>query len=267
MADCGDGGSNMPHILVTNDDGYDAAGILALAEAMRAFGTTTIVAPATNHSGASSSLSLHRELTLRRPREDLYIVDGTPADCVHLVLASRLLPARPDVVVSGINAGSNLADDTIYSGTVAAALEGYSFGIPAFAFSMAIRHNTTDPAEHLETGVAVATKLVQRHLVDAPLAPSPFLLNVNIPDIAPAQLQGIRATRLGWRHPAGACTLVAEDARGEVYRIGNAGTPKDADDDTDFAAVRAGYASVTPLAINLTARAQISPLQQWLSEK
>ena len=181
-------------ILVSNDDGYFSPGIAALAQAMRSFGEVTVVAPEADRSGASNSLTLDRPLYVRRSSQGFYYVNGTPTDCVH-VAVTGFLDHRPDLVVSGINNSANLAEDTLYSGTVAAAMEGYLLGLPAIAFSLASRS-----FEHLETAVAVAQQVVRR-LIDQPFAKA-RLLNVNIPSVPIGELQGYELTRLGRRHVA-----------------------------------------------------------------
>ena len=168
------------NILITNDDGFDAEGILALTEALTGLGRLLIVAPTENKSGASSSLSLHKDIVVYRRFADRYAVDGTPVDCVHLALTGDFLPVRPDLVVSGINSGANLGDDTIYSGTVAAAIEGFLFNIPSIAFSL-----TNNPVKHFSTAVATARNLVEQWIKQPPT--TPCLLNVNIPDIPPGK--------------------------------------------------------------------------------
>ena len=192
-------------ILVSNDDGYLAPGLAALAGAMRPFGTVTVVAPEQNSSGASNSLTLSRPLTVSTAPDGVIFINGTPSDCVHIALTG-LLEQRPDLIVSGINNGQNMGDDTIYSGTVAAAMEGFLFGIPSMAFSLVDKGY-----EHLDTAAAMATEVVRRHL-ERPL-PGPFLLNVNVPNRPLAEIKGIMATRLGKRHPSEPVVLHAKPSR------------------------------------------------------
>ena len=207
-------------ILVSNDDGYFSPGIAALAQAMRAFGEVTVVAPEADRSGASNSLTLDRPLYVRRSSQGFYYVNGTPTDCVH-VAVTGFLDHRPDLVVSGINNSANLAEDTLYSGTVAAAMEGYLLGLPAIAFSLASRS-----FEHLETAVAVAQQVVRR-LIDQPFAKA-RLLNVNIPAVPINELQGYELTRLGRRHVAQPVET-AVSPRGEtVYWVGPPGGQREA---------------------------------------
>jgi 5'-nucleotidase len=245
------------HILVSNDDGYFSPGIALLAERLAAVGTVTVVAPERDRSGASNSLTLDRPLTVRQAANGFRYVNGTPTDCVHLALTGLVDPL-PDLVVSGINFGANMGDDTIYSGTVAAATEGYLFGIPSIAVSLVGK-----AGRHFETAAAVAVQLVQRH-ARAPIG-APVLLNVNVPDIALAELGGIVATRLGRRHRAEPVVKM-QTPRGETsYWIGPAGGEQDAGPGTDFHAVGAGRVSVTPLQIDLTHHQQMPLVADWLA--
>ncbi len=245
-------------ILVSNDDGYQAPGILALFTAMSDLGHECyLVAPDRDRSGASHSLSLKRPLYVTHHTNGFVSVEaGTPSDCVHLALTG-LLSVEMDMVVSGINAGPNMGDDVLYSGTVAAAVEGRYLGFPAVAFSMNHHHPT-----HYETGALVARTLVKR-LLDHPL-PGDTILNVNIPDVPPNALKGYLATRLGNRHKAEA-VMPAHDPRGRpIYWIGAAGPAQDAGEGTDFHAVEQGYVSVTPLQIDLTRHTLLTELRDWL---
>ena len=243
------------HILISNDDGYFAPGIEQLAGALRAHAEITVVAPERDRSGASNSLTLDRPLNVRRAPNGFLFVNGTPTDCVHLAVTG-LLDKLPDMVVSGINLGANMGDDTIYSGTVAAATEGYLLGIPSVAISLASK-----TAAHFETAAQVAVDIVQRH------ARSPagsWLLNVNVPDIPLRELQGTRVTRLGRRHKAEP-VIPTKNPRGEtVYWVGSAGAAADAGEGTDFHAVAAGFVSVTPLQIDLTHRDLMRGVGNWL---
>lgn len=243
-------------ILVSNDDGYLAPGLVALVERMRALGEVFVIAPEQNHSGASSSLTLNRPLTVTEAANGFRFVNGTPTDCVHVALTG-LLELQPDLVVSGINDGQNMGDDTIYSGTVAAAIEAYLFGVPAIAFSQIEKGH-----KHLDSAAAVAADLVAR-LAQQPL-PATMLLNVNIPNLPQRQLRGFQVTRLGKRHHSEP-VIRALNPRGEpIYWIGAAGTAKDAGPGTDFHAVESGYVSVTPLRVDLTHTGQIEAVKQWL---
>ena len=245
-------------ILVSNDDGYFSPGIALLAERLGALGEVTVVAPERDRSGASNSLTLDRPLTVRRAANGFRYVDGTPTDCVHLALTGLVDPL-PDLVVSGINHGANMGDDTIYSGTVAAATEGYLFGIPSLAVSLVGKSG-----KHFETAAAVAVQMVER-FARAPFAP-PILLNINVPDVPLAELGGIEATRLGRRHKAEPVVQV-KTPRGETaYWIGPAGDAQDAGPGTDFHAVAAGRVSVTPLQIDLSQHQQLPLVKAWLSK-
>ena len=245
-------------ILVSNDDGYFSPGIALLAERLGALGEVTVVAPERDRSGASNSLTLDRPLTVRRAANGFRYIDGTPTDCVHLALTGLVDPL-PDLVVSGINHGANMGDDTIYSGTVAAATEGYLFGIPSLAVSLVGK-----TGRHFETAAAVAVQMVER-FARAPFAP-PILLNINVPDVPLAELGGIEATRLGRRHKAEPVVQV-KTPRGETaYWIGPAGDAQDAGPGTDFHAVAAGRVSVTPLQIDLSQHQQLPLVKAWLSK-
>ena len=244
-------------ILISNDDGYFAPGLAVLADTLARIAEVTVVAPERDRSGASKSLTLDRPLQLRQAANGYYFVNGTPTDCVHLAVTS-LLDSPPDLVVSGINHGSNMGDDTIYSGTVAAATEGFLLGIPAFAISL-----TSKRGAHYQTAAQVALDLVLRHQ-SQPFA-APMLLNVNVPDIPYAELRGIEITRLGRRHKAEGM-VKAENPRGEtVYWIGAAGAAQDAGPGTDFYATASGAVSLTPLQIDLTAYTQTDLVKDWLA--
>ena len=243
-------------ILISNDDGYFSPGIAALAQALQDLADIVVIAPERDRSGASNSLTLDRPLSVRRAASGFLYVDGTPTDCVH-VAVTGLLEARPDLVVSGINDGANMGDDTIYSGTVAAATEGFLLGIPSIAFSLAARGH-----EHLDTAARVARDIVRRHLAK-PLA-APVLLNVNIPAVPFERLAGVRVTRLGKRHAAEPL-IEAKNPRGDtVYWIGPAGAAKDAGPGTDFHATASGLVSITPLQMDLTAVGQLDGVRGWL---
>jgi 5'-nucleotidase len=244
-------------ILVSNDDGYFAPGITLLAEALGQLGEVTVVAPERDRSGASNSLTLDRPLTVRRAPNGFFSVNGTPTDCVHIAVTG-LLDFTPDVVVSGINLGANMGDDTIYSGTVAAAVEGYLLGIPSLALSL-----TSKVGEHFQSAIGVALQMVER-LRRAPFG-EPVLLNVNIPDIEPGKLAGIEVTRLGKRHKAEPVVKM-QTPRGETaYWIGPAGGAADAGPGTDFHAVENRRVSVTPLRMDLTHGGQLPRAKEWLA--
>ncbi|WLI87610.1 5'/3'-nucleotidase SurE [Massilia sp. R2A-15] len=238
-------------ILISNDDGYLAPGINALAEALAPVADIVVVAPDSNRSGASNSLSLDRPLSVTQAANGFYFVNGTPTDCVHVALTG-MLDYRPDLIVSGINNGPNMGDDTLYSGTVAAATEGFLFGIPAIAFSQA-EHGWA----HLDAAARVAREIVLRRF-DA--LQSPWLLNVNIPCLPYEQLGKVTATRLGRRHQAEP-VIRAQDPRGrEIFWIGPPGATRDAGEGTDFHATANGLVSVTPLQVDLTHKTQLAQL-------
>lgn len=244
------------HILLSNDDGYLSPGLNVLAERLSRFATVTIVAPDRDRSGASNSLTLSRPLRPRQLEERLWVIDGTPSDCVHLGIKG-LLPSMPDLVVSGINHGANLGDDVLYSGTVAAASEGRALGLPAIAVSC-----QSFAPEHLGSAAHWVDWLIRR-LGNHPL-PAYTLLNVNVPDQPLDVIGGIRATRLGRRHPSG--QLVREtDPRGrEIVWIGAAGEAEDAGEGTDFHALSQGWVSVTPIHFDMTRHEAMPALEQWL---
>ncbi|MGB6007710.1 5'/3'-nucleotidase SurE [Castellaniella sp.] len=246
-------------ILVTNDDGYNAAGIEALAAALRPLGDITVVAPETNCSAASNSLTLRRPLTLSQAANGFHFVNGTPSDCVHVAMTG-LLDFRPDLVVSGINNGANLGEDTLYSGTVAAASEGYLFGVPSMAFSLVERD-----WKHLDTATQVARELVVRFR-DQPWQ-HPLLLNVNIPAVPYRQLSGFRATRLGRRHPSEPVIRSTTPYGDAVYWIGPVGLALDGGSDTDFGAIASHAVSLTPLRLDLTDHAQTQAVAHWVGER
>jgi len=242
-------------ILISNDDGYFAPGIERLAAALANKADITVVAPERDRSGASNSLTLDRPLTVRRAANGFYFVNGTPTDCVHLAVTG-LLDQLPDMVLSGINLGANMGDDTIYSGTVAAATEGFLLGIPSIAISLASK-----AARHFETAADIALQLVDRH---ARMPAGAWLLNVNVPDIPLGDCKGIAVTRLGRRHKA-EDVIRAQNPRGEtVYWVGAAGPAADAGDGTDFHAVESGHVSVTPLQIDLTNRDLMAGVSAWI---
>jgi len=242
-------------ILISNDDGYLAPGLGALAEALASIADIVVVAPDSNRSGASNSLSLDRPLSVQQAANGFYFVNGTPTDCVHVALTG-MLDYRPDLVVSGINNGQNMGDDTLYSGTVAAATEAYLFGIPAIAFSQ-VAHGW----EHIDAAARLARDIVLRRFDELP---SPYLLNVNIPNLPYEALGQIRATRLGRRHQAEP-VIRAHDPRGrEIFWIGPPGACLDAGEGTDFHATALGQVSITPLQIDLTHKTQLALLARGL---
>jgi 5'-nucleotidase len=245
-------------ILLSNDDGYFAPGLAALAKALEPLADVTVVAPERDRSGASNSLTLDRPLMLRQAPSGYYFVNGTPTDCVHLAVTG-MLDHLPDMVISGVNHGANMGDDTIYSGTVAAATEGFLLGIPAMAVSLT---NVQDG--HFETATSVVVDLVRRY--QASPWPEATLLNINVPDLPQHALQGLEVTRLGKRHKAEP-VLKSVNPRGQtVYWVGAAGLAQDAGEGTDFSAVANGCVSITPLQIDLTRYAQLDGMKDWLNE-
>ncbi len=243
-------------ILISNDDGYLAPGIEALANALAPIADITVVAPESNRSGSSNSLTLDRPLRVYRSPGGVYSVNGTPSDCVHIALTG-LLTERPDLIVSGINQGQNMGDDTLYSGTVAAATEGFLFGIPAIAFSQS-EHGWAN----LDAAARVAREVVERRL-DA--LGTLFLLNVNIPSIPYEAILGWKATRLGRRHHSEPVIRSADPHGNEVFWIGPPGRAKDDALGTDFRAVSEGFVSITPLQIDITHNAQLAQLRSVLA--
>jgi 5'-nucleotidase len=246
-------------ILVSNDDGVDAPGLVILAEKLWEVANVVVVAPNSDQSGASHSLTLSRPLRATQLSNGFYSVNGTPTDCVHLALTG-LLEQQPDMVISGINSGANLGDDVLYSGTVAAAMEGRFLGFPSIAVSCVSRR-----PEHYETAAQVAVNLVKQ-LQSRPLPPD-TVLNVNVPDVPHSELAGLKITHLGQRHKAERLVEQKDPRGNQVYWIGLPGAENIATEDTDFYAVNTGYVSVTPLHADLTHYTAIQGLQQWLVEE
>jgi 5'-nucleotidase len=247
-------------ILVSNDDGFRAEGIRRLHDALATLPdvTVTVVAPDRNRSGASNSLTLDVPLRVFESEPGIYYVPGTPTDCVHLAV-SGFFDYEHDMVVSGVNDGPNLGDDVLYSGTVAAAVEGRFLGLSAIAISLC---TSPESGRHFETGAEVARRLVAQ-LVRKPPA-SPLILNVNVPDVPLEKLRGFRSSRLGHRHRSEPI-IPAKDPRGRaVYWVGPAGSEQDAGPGTDFDTITQGYVSVTPLQIDLTRHAALPAVQSWL---
>ena len=245
------------HILLSNDDGYFAPGLAILAATLAPLGKVTVVAPERDRSGASNSLTLDRPLTVRKAANGFYYVNGTPTDCVHLAVTG-LLDELPDVVISGVNHGANMGDDTIYSGTVAAATEGFFLGIPSIAISL-----VANGKDHFVTAARVAADITQR-FIKKPLG-QPSLLNVNVPDVEYGQLRGVEITRLGKRHKAEPVVKSTTPRGGTVYWVGAAGGAQDAGAGTDFNAAERSVVSVTPLQMDLTHFAQLPALKEWFA--
>ena len=249
-------------ILLSNDDGYRATGLAILAETLAAVFAVTVVAPEQNCSGASNSLSLRKSLRVRQSSGGFYYVDGTPADCVHLAITGMLASVmdwEPDMVVAGINHGPNLGDDVIYSGTVAAAMEGRFLGLPAIAVSLA----GGEHINHYASAAEVVLELL-KNLRARPL-PRDTILNINVPDLPLARLRGIRATRLGARHQSQPVIEESNTPTERIYRIGTIGDGADIGPGTDFDAVNAGAVSVTPLQIDMTRHNSVENIANWLA--
>ena len=243
-------------ILIANDDGYLAPGLAALVQACQGLGEIAVFAPEQNASGTSNALTLGRPLNIFQARgehvQGFSVVNGTPSDSVHVALTG-VLGWRPDLVLSGINNGANMGDDTLYSGTVAAAMEGYLFGIPAIAFSQVEKG-----WGEIEAAAATARSVIEQVLAQAPLDGEPWLLNVNIPNRADAPQLPRRVTRLGRRH-ASQAVIRQTNPRGEpIYWIGPAGDAREAGEGTDFHATAQGFVSITPLQVDLTDHASRS---------
>ncbi|WP_202408575.1 5'/3'-nucleotidase SurE [Vibrio tetraodonis] len=244
-------------ILLSNDDGVHAEGIHAMADALSNLAHVTIVAPDRNRSGASNSLTLEQPLRVKALSERVYSVQGTPTDCVHFALNELMKDELPDLVLSGINHGANLGDDVLYSGTVAAAMEGHFLGVQSIAFSLAGKVN-------FQTAAIVAKQMVEQHL-KAPI-PTNKLLNVNIPDLSLDEIKGICTTRLGARHHAEPM-LKQQDPRGcDIYWLGPPGKEQDAGEGTDFYAIEQGFVSVTPIQVDLTAHESLPTMNRWLQD-
>ncbi|MGL4448540.1 5'/3'-nucleotidase SurE [Shewanella sp.] len=248
----------MIRILVSNDDGVNAPGIKALTEALSDIAAVLTVAPDRNCSGASNSLTLSNPLRISRLDNGYISVHGTPTDCVHLAIR-ELCEGEPDMVVSGINAGANMGDDTLYSGTVAAAMEGRFLGLPAVAISL-----TGSEGKHYQSAAFYARRIVEG-LLAHPLA-SDQILNVNVPDLPLAQIKGIKVTRLGARHKAEGIVRTQDPAGREIFWLGPPGSEQDASSGTDFHAIAQGYVSITPLTVDLTAYRQLAALQNWVDK-
>jgi len=246
------------HFLISNDDGIDARGIQVLARRMRDIGRVTMVAPDQNRSGASNSLTLDSPVRIRELGDGCYRVTGTPSDCVHIALTG-LLQEDPDIVVSGINSGANLGDDVIYSGTVAAAMEGRFLGLPAIAVSLVF----DERPRHYATAAEAVALLVERLRTD-PL-PADTILNMNVPDRPWDEIRGFEVTRLGHRHRAEPVIRMVDPRGTPMYWIGPAGPGADAGPGTDFDAVRRGFISITPIHVDLTRYQALDQVAGWVA--
>ncbi|RLV61756.1 5'/3'-nucleotidase SurE [Parashewanella curva] len=242
-------------MLVSNDDGVLAPGIKALTQAMATMADVLTVGPDRNCSGASNSLTLTNPLRINKLDNGYISVSGTPTDCVHLAIR-ELCPQEPSIVVSGINAGANMGDDVLYSGTVAAAMEGRFLGLPAIAISLVGKQ-----LQHYDTAAHWALKLV-KGLLEHPLERDQ-ILNVNVPDIPFEQIKGIKVTHLGARHKAEGLVRTQDPSGKEIFWLGPPGQQQDSEEDTDFNAVANGYVSITPLTVDLTAYKQLPTLNEW----
>ena len=243
------------HFLLSNDDGYQSPGISALAEVLEDLGRVTVVAPDRDCSGASNSLTLDSPLYVKQDKRGFHYVNGTPSDCVHLAITG-LLNEEPNMVISGINSGANLGDDVLYSGTVAAAMEGRFLGCPAIAFSLA----GEKPADY-SASILAAKKIIQS-LIENPL--DDVLLNINIPDVNYEQIKGFKVTLLGNRHKSEP-VMESFDPKGrKVYWVGPVGAEQDAGEGTDFHAIRNKYVSITPIQIDLTRHRSLVSLSKWI---
>lgn len=246
------------HILLSNDDGYQSSGIRCLAASLRKHSNVVVVAPDRDRSGASNSLTLDQPIRPREVADGFVCVDGTPTDCVHLALTG-LMTHEPDIVISGINAGANLGDDVLYSGTVAAAMEGRFLGLPSIAVSLVL-----GDGGHYDTAARVVDLLLEHLRANA--VPRDTILNVNVPDCEWSALRGIRVTRLGQRHRAEPIVRDADPRGRTIYWIGAPGNEQDAGPGTDFDAVRTGHVSITPLRIDLTREDTLEGLGRWVAE-
>ena len=244
------------HILISNDDGYKSKGIQVLINELKKIAQITVVAPSRNRSGASSSLSLDRSIKVTKKEDSFYFLSGTPTDCVHIALTG-LMQTLPDMVISGINHGPNLGDDTIYSGTVAAAIEGYLLDIPSFAISM----GSVNP-KHFETAAKVTSDLIK--LYNKKKVSSASLLNINVPDIPYNELKGLEVTRLGKRHAAEKAMEKKHTQKESLYWIGEVGQPNDGGPGTDFYALKNNLVSISPIHPDLTDFKNIEMTKNWI---
>lgn len=244
------------HILISNDDGYKSKGIQVLINELKKIAQITVIAPSRNRSGASSSLSLDRSIKVTKKEDSFYFLSGTPTDCVHIALTG-LMQTLPDMVISGINHGPNLGDDTIYSGTVAAAIEGYLLDIPSFAISM----GSVNP-KHFETAAKVTSDLIK--LYNKKKVSSANLLNINVPDIPYDELKGLEVTRLGKRHAAEKAMEKKHTQKESLYWIGEVGQPNDGGPGTDFYALKNNFVSISPIHPDLTDFKKIEITKNWI---
>lgn len=243
-------------ILLSNDDGVHAQGIKVLYDELAKMAQVTVVAPDRNCSGASNSLTLLNPLRTHTLDNGFIAVNGTPTDSVHLAVSQLI---TPDLVVAGINCGANLGDDTLYSGTVAAATEGRHMGMPAIAVSLVGKHE-----QHYQTAAVVTAKFIHR-LQSHPLA-ADQIININVPDIPLSELKGIKVTRLGHRHKAEMMEKTQDPWQRDIYWYGRLGQEQDGGEGTDFHAVANGYASITPLTVDMTAYDSLQSMTSWVND-
>ncbi len=245
------------HLLLSNDDGIHSSGLRCLANALAELGEITVVAPNRNRSASSNSLTLERPLRAQEVQPNWYSVDGTPTDCVHLAITG-LVSKEPNIVVSGINAGANLGDDVIYSGTVAAAMEGRFLGLPSVAISI-----TSFQPEYLEDAAKISKQIISE--LSNTTLPKDVIININIPNVSLAELQGIQVTRLGNRHKAEPVIRSADPRGKPIYWVGAAGPEQDAGPGTDFHAINNNYVSVSPMHLDLTHYQAMDAVKQWIA--
>ena len=243
-------------ILVSNDDGYLSPGIKILVGHLKKIADVVVVAPEKNKSGSSSSLSLNKGIAVSKINSMLYCVGGTPADCVHIALTG-LIPFKPDMVISGINDGANMGDDTIYSGTVGAAMEGFLLGIPSIAVSM----GSSEP-KYFETAAKVILDLIDKHSKQP--HKNVTLLNINVPDVPYSEIKGFEITRLGKRHGAQPAIKKSGADRGDMYWVGAVGEPNDGGPGTDFFAIMNNYVSISPIQSDLTNHKEMNIIKKWM---
>ncbi len=244
------------NILISNDDGYRASGITTLAATLKKMADVCVVAPDRNKSGASSSLTIDMPMRVSKISENVYATSGSPADCIHLG-CYRLMQSKPDMVVSGINQGANLGDDVLYSGTVAAAMEGRHLGMSAIAVSLVLNGN-----KHYQTAATITASIV-KNLESMPLTAN-RILNVNVPDLPLEEIKGMRVTRLGSRHRKDSI-VDAKDPKGRrLYWLGPPSDGEDIGEGTDFHAISEGYVSITPISVDFTDYSAMDELNQWV---
>lgn len=245
------------HFLISNDDGVFATGIKRLSETLNDMGQVTVFAPNRDRSGASNSLTLDRPIRIHKVSDGWYSVNGTPTDCVHMALTG-VMSEEPDMVISGINNAANLGDDVLYSGTVAAAIEGRYLGLPALALSLATKHGQP---RYFDTAQHYIKKIIKQ--IKTKALPDDSILNINFPNLPIDQVKGVKITRLGNRHKAESAIKDTDPRGRKIYWIGAAGAEADAGEGTDFHAVKNGYVSITPMKVDMTKHSALEALRQW----